>query len=277
MKKTASLIITAALLAAVCFAGCSSDNGSASSAPAEKDNSAAASAESTEEKESSAEESEEASEDAESSEELPAGEPVDASWFDDAVFVGDSVTLKLSYYSDNGSLGDAIFFCEGSLGWNNALWDLDHEDNVHPSYEGVKYTVDEGIAAIGRKNVFIMLGMNDIGLYGVDGGIEAMKELTDKIVEKSPDVKIYIESVTPMLVESQLTDLNNENIRKFDEQLKQVCEEKGYTYLNVYSAVENESGDLVPEYCGDPDAMGLHFSDEGCAQWVEYLKNNVNA
>lgn len=277
MKKSAALLIAAAMIAAVSLAGCSSDSGSASSTPANTDDSSVVSAESTEDTESSAEQSEEPSEEAESSDETPAGEPVDASWFNDAVFVGDSVTLKLSYYCDNGSLGDAIFLCEGSLGWNNALWDLDHEDNVHPSYEGVKYTVDEGIAAIAPSKVFIMLGMNDIGLYGVDGGIEAMEELTDKIAEKSPDTKIYIESVTPMLVESQLTDLNNENIRKFDEQLKEICEKKGYTYLDVYSAVENESGDLIPEYCGDPDAMGLHFSDEGCAAWVEYLKDHANA
>ena len=46
---------------------------------------------------------------------------VDSSWFDDAVFVGDSVTLKLSYYADNGSLGKAEFLCAGSLGYGEAL------------------------------------------------------------------------------------------------------------------------------------------------------------
>ena len=60
--------------------------------------------------------------------------PVDAKWFDDAVFVGDSVTLKLSYYCDEHpeALGNARFFCAGSLGFESALWDIDREDAVHP-------------------------------------------------------------------------------------------------------------------------------------------------
>ena len=114
-------------------------------------------------------------------------------------FVGDSVTLKLSYYAENGSLGNAAFLCAGSLGWNNALWELNRSGNVHPVMYGTKYTVDEGVKASGKNKVFIMLGMNDIGLYGVDGAADAMITLTDRIKQKSPDVQIYIESVTPML------------------------------------------------------------------------------
>ena len=107
-----------------------------------------------------------------------SGETVDASWFDDAVFVGDSVTLKLSYYADYGSLGNADFLCAGSLGYNNAQWGYDHPDNVHPVYNGIKYTVEDGVAMLQPKKIFVMLGMNDIGLYGVDGAVEGMKSLT---------------------------------------------------------------------------------------------------
>lgn len=203
------------------------------------------------------------------------GSPVDAAWFDDALFIGDSVTLKLSYYADYGSLGNAEFLCAGSLGYNNALWELNHPDNVHPSYNGVKYTVDEGARIINPNKIFIMLGMNDIGLYGVDGAIEGMKELTSRIEQKCPDADIYIESVTPMLEDMQLRSLNNRTIAEFDQKAAAVCEERGYCYLDIASAVEDEGGNLIYSYCSDPTAMGLHFSDAGCAQWVDYLKNHV--
>ncbi len=203
------------------------------------------------------------------------GSPVDASWFDDALFIGDSVTLKLYYYSDNGSLGQAEFLCAGSLGYNNALWDLYHPDNVHPSYNGTKVTVDEGARIINPNKIFIMLGMNDIGLYGVDGAIEGMKELTGRIERNCPDADIYIESVTPMLENMQLRSLNNRTIAEFDQKAEAVCRERGYHYLDVASAVEDEGGNLIYSYCSDPSAMGLHFSNEGCYQWVEYLKNHV--
>ena len=203
------------------------------------------------------------------------GSPVSSDWFNDALFIGDSVTLKLSYYADNGSLGDADFLCAGSLGYNNALWGLYHPDNVHPTYNGVKYTVDEGCAAIKPKKIFIMLGMNDIGLYGVDGAYSGMQQLIGRIVEKCPDSELYIESVTPMLYGSQLRDLNNTTIAQFDDKLRSYCSANGYHYMDIASAVEDSNGNLIDSYCSDASAMGLHFSDAGCYQWVEYLKNHV--
>ncbi len=206
----------------------------------------------------------------------PTGTPVDASWFNDALFVGDSVTLKLSYYADYGSLGNAQFLCAGSLGYGNALWDINRADNVHPVYNGTKYTVPDGVKMIQPNKIFIMLGMNDIGLYGVDQSIENMKILTSNVEAACPSAVIYIESVTPMLVDSQLRDLNNTTIAQFDAKLKTVCAERGYHYLDIASAVEDGNGNLIYEYCSDATAMGLHFSDAGCNQWVTYLKNHVN-
>ena len=204
-----------------------------------------------------------------------SGETVDASWFDDAVFVGDSVTLKLSYYADYGSLGNADFLCAGSLGYNNAQWGYDHPDNVHPVYNGIKYTVEDGVAMLQPKKIFIMLGMNDIGLYGVDGAVEGMKSLTAKIQQRCPDAVIYVQSVTPMLSYKQLSDLNNTTIAAFDQAIQPICQERGYIYLDVASAVNDGYGNLMEASCSDATAMGLHFSDAGCEAWVNYLKSHV--
>lgn len=285
--KIRAIILSAAILASALLAGCadgsdkketkdSSNNTSKTTASSQ------ASTVSGDKSEGSAKTSSDSSEASGKESSAPSGTPVEASWFDDSVFIGDSVTLKLSYYAEKTkALGEAEFLCAGSLGYTNALWELDHEDNVHPDYEGEKVTVYDGAKRVGAKKVFVMLGMNDIGLYGVDGGIESMITLTDKIRESCPDAVIYIESVTPMVAGNSLGDLNNESIAKFDEKLQEVCTNKGYRYLDIASAVSDENGALIYEYCGDPpsddnpDAMGLHFTDEGCEKWVEYLKNHV--
>lgn len=264
MKRIGILIMTA-LMTAVVFSGCEGNNSSTSSSKLESINNNSAVSEASKNAEPSKQ----------SKDTSKVKKEVDASWFDDTVFVGDSVTLKLSYYADNGSLGEAEFLCAGSLGYGSALQDIDADGNVHPTYEGEKYTVDDGIKMLEPKKVFIMFGMNDIGLYGIDDTIKNMKTLTARIKEKSPDVEIYIQSVTPMLEDMQLTDLNNKSISEFNKKLKAEAESLGYKYLDVASVMKDEKGNLILEYCGDPEAMGIHFSDEGCKAWVEYLKQNV--
>ena len=271
--KLKALLPSAAIILAILAAGCQSGDKKENSEASAKTSSTESSAVSETSEESKTQSETEESKTEESS---AAGTPVDTSWFNDAEFIGDSVTLKLSYYAENGSLGDAAFLCAGSLGYNNSLMDIDEEGNVHPVYEGTKYTVFDGTKTIAPKKLIIMLGMNDIGLYGVDGAFEGMEKVTTRLAEENPDTVIYIQSVTPMLENMQLTDLNNTTIKEFDEKIKVICEEKGFKYLDVYSAVDDGNGNLISEYCGDPEAMGLHFSDEGCAKWVEYLKNHVN-
>ena len=206
-----------------------------------------------------------------------AGAGVDAAWFDDAVFVGDSVTLKLSYYCEDHpeALSDTQFFCAGSLSYTNALWPLDDPDAVHPYYQGQTYLTEDCAKVTGAKKVFIMLGMNDIGLSGVDGAMENANTLIGNIKKNSPDVTFYIESVTPMIPSAEGDVLNNTKIRELDERLEQFANENGYQYLDLYHALADEDGCLPLEYCGDPDGQGIHFTDEACELWVQYLKENV--
>ena len=203
--------------------------------------------------------------------------PVDASWFDDAVFVGDSVTLKLSYYNDENpeALGGAQFFCAGSLGYNSALWDIDDERAVHPYYKGQVELCENCAVRTGATKVFVMLGMNDIAVYGTDGTLEATAKLLKSIKKNSPDVTFYLQSVTPIMTGHEIGDLNNENIREFNAKLEAYCARHKLKYLDIYSLVADEDGYLEPDYCGDQGAQGIHFTSEACRMWSEYLKENV--
>ena len=203
--------------------------------------------------------------------------PVDASWFDDAVMVGDSITLKLSYYCDEHpeALSKIQFFCAGSLSYNNALWDINDESAVHPVYEGEPTLTEYCAEKTGATKVFIMLGMNDIGVYGPEGALSAADELINNILSHSPDACIYVQSTTPIAEGCEIGDLNNENIRAFDKLLKSFCEENGYMYLDLYSLFQDEKGYLKNEYCSDSDGMGIHFTDTACNMWADFLKENV--
>lgn len=211
---------------------------------------------------------------------VPESSRVDRSYFDDAAFVGDSVSLKLNYYNASTSeLGNAKFFTSGSLGAANALWDVSGE-SVHPSYQGTKMLIEDCIANSGAKKVFIMLGMNDIGLYTKEESIDNYKELIGRILDKSPDAVIFVQSMTPITANSNRSGkkLNNDTIREYNGMLLEMCEENGWYYLDVASVMYDESGALKHSYCSDAEGMGMHFTNEGCQKWADYLKTHaINA
>ncbi len=207
---------------------------------------------------------------------------VDSSYFDDAVFIGDSVSNKLKLYAtrqrktDPSCLGKAQFLTAGSLGIHNALWDINRSDSVHPAYEGKKALLEDSIAAMKAKKVYIMLGMNDIAVYGIDDSVKSMETLINNILAKSPDANIYIQSATPILTGFEGKKLNNAALTEYNQKMAQFCQEKGYAFVDVASVMKDENGNLIRAYCSDydttnPDNQGIHFTDEGCKVWIDYL------
>lgn len=205
---------------------------------------------------------------------VPQSERVDASYFDDVVFVGDSVSVKLFYYNAlNKVLGNAEFLTAGSLSCANALWPVSSQ-SVHPTWEGQKMLLEDSVLLTGKKTLYIMLGMNDIAVYGIDKSVENMQTLLTKIKANVPDLKIVIQSMTPIASTSKLLKDNGlcpANIDAYNKKLLQLCLDNGYSFVDVASVMYDEDGYLKREYCSDPDNMGVHFTDAGCAAWVEYL------
>ncbi|WP_277668479.1 GDSL-type esterase/lipase family protein [Caproiciproducens galactitolivorans] len=207
-------------------------------------------------------------------------EKVEESYLDDAVFIGDSVTLKLKNYvtikrkSNPGYFGKAQFLAAGSMGSGNALKPL-KSDSIHPSYNGKKALLEDSVAAMGAKKVYIMLGANDLGLYGVDKSAENMAKLLEKIKAKSPDTKIFVQSATPILKERQMKNLNNSNLVAYDNKLKELCKQRGYYFIDVASVMRDKEGNLPKEYCSDPDDLGIHFTDKACQVWIDYILTHV--
>lgn len=209
---------------------------------------------------------------------VPESAKVSADYFDNTAFVGDSVSLKLSYYAAaTGALGKAQFFTAGSLGCANSLWEVSDE-SVHPSYQGTKMLVEDCVANSGADTLYIMLGMNDIGLYGIDDTIENYKTLLGKITAKSPQIQVVVQSMTPMTDTSTILgeDLNNENIKIYNSRLSEMCTENGWAFVDVASVMYDAEGvNLNRDFCSDPDGLGVHFTEAGCEKWVEYLSTHT--
>ena len=195
----------------------------------------------------------------------PTNEVVNSSFFNDAVFVGDSISLRLSYYAaDSGELGAAKFLVRGSYGVGNEVTGA-----FYLTYQGEEMKLTDALAKIGAKKLFIMLGMNDIGLYGIDATIENWGKLLKSVREKNPDIQIYIQSMTPVWTGGEKGGLKNPNVNAYNEKLQAFAESNGCKYIDVASYMKDSTGGLATRFCSD---SFVHLTDEGAIAWIKVLK-----
>ncbi|MCI8846194.1 MAG: GDSL-type esterase/lipase family protein [Kineothrix sp.] len=197
-------------------------------------------------------------------------EEIDA-YFDDSVFIGDSIMLGFRNYAmkrQDTFLSRMNFLAAGSFSANNALWDV-NDESVHPVYQGEQRQVWESVSLMGSKRVFLMLGMNDLNITGVEGSCEKYEELIGKIKEKNPDAEIIIMSMTYVLKGKETGKLQNDIIREFNGMLETMAEKNGWGYVNVAEALADGNGDLAEEYCSDGFA---HQNPEAYDVWVSVLR-----
>ena len=199
------------------------------------------------------------------------------SYFDDTIFVGDSVTQKLQQYvtdkrktGDSTLLGNARFIAVQSLGTHTALADIS-EKSLHPTVRGTKMTIENALATLGAKKVYIMLGMNDVAVSGMDASVSNMLKFLQRIQSKVPGIEIFVQSATPRLSGSQPTteQLFEYNLRVYDELLK--LNDSRIHFVDVAYVMRDDAGRLYEDYCSDKTGMALHFTNAGCEKWVEYL------
>ena len=208
---------------------------------------------------------------------VPASEAGPVSFFDNAVFIGDSISMTLeAYCGASGALGQAKFLCAGSMSPTNML-----TGKILPEYpkgSGQKPAIQDSVAATGAKYVYVMLGMDNIA-YGIERSTNDYMTILKNILDKNPDVQIIIQSVTPMADKSKSYSekLNNGKINEFNETMKAYCEENKWYYVNVAEAFRDENGFLKKEYCSDYNSMGMHFTYEGAKIWVNYLLTHIPA
>lgn len=122
--------------------------------------------------------------------------------------------------------------------------------------------------------MFLMIGTNDIGKsYSEDSIIENIITIIEMTKEKSPNTKIYVESIYPVNLSKRPNDKkrNNEIIQRLNARIKTYCEENGLTYLDIFSLLIDGEGNLKSEYTED----GLHLTDDAYALITNYLKPYV--
>ena len=214
---------------------------------------------------------------------LPECAQVDDSYFNGAVFVGDSISMRLQQYVTSQRqdkyptmLGDAVFLTAGSLGSHNLVGEV-KKGSLHPVLYGQKMTLEDALVTLNASKVYIMLGMNDANYYKeMQTSIDNMMELIHRIREKMPNLEIYIQSATPRYTgeKPSTQQLFDYDMMLYDEILK--LGDPNVFFVDIAYIMRDESGNLFDYYCSDKEGMAMHFNGRACLEWIKYLYTHAN-
>lgn len=195
----------------------------------------------------------------------PERAPVDNSYFQNAAFVGDSRTDGFLIYSGIGT---------GKNLTSNGLSIFKLEEKKALTIDGEKYTLLEALALEQYSQVYLSLGVNELGYYNDAGFYQSYCAAIDHIRRLQPQAVIYIQGLIP-LNEGQIVaangnkyNLTNDHLRVYNDLMRQAAEEKQAVFLDLYTEFVDENGELPAEGSHD----GVHLSAEYCRRWLEYLK-----
>lgn len=198
------------------------------------------------------------------------------SFFADAIFVGDSVTVGLSNYYNK--LHGAVFTdttqflaqvgCSAKMCISSNP--TEKYQRYMPSYGGRLCRIEDGIALSGARKVFIDYGLNDLtGSTSIEF-LDNFTTLITRIQEKNPSVQIYVISTTYVVSDAQTGLLTNSNIRKANEAVKAYCQDNGLGYINIADYIADEDGGLHPRYSSD---QYVHQNAKSYEMWVKVLRH----
>ena len=186
---------------------------------------------------------------------------VDESYFDDAVFIGDSRTVGLHDY---GGLKKADFFATVGMNvydmWTEAFCEVD----------GKKVTLEEALRAKQYGKVYFQIGINEMGRGDLDGFMQAYSQSVEKFKELQPNAVIYVQAIMKVTKAKSDSDaiFNNEGIEARNERIRQLADNIRVFYIDVNEVVCDESGGLNPELTFD----NLHLYGSKYGIWVDFLK-----
>lgn len=190
--------------------------------------------------------------------------PVGEEWFDDAIFIGDSLTEGLSAYNLLDS--DKVV---ASTGINPQT--ILTKDCIEQS-DGSKVTVLHAIANRNPAKIYVMLGSNGVAFIGKDKLIELYGEFVDNLKSAHPDSDIYLQSILPVTHAKEAEDdrYANSKIDEYNAAILQMAGEKKVYYVNVAEAIKDENGCLP----ADVGADGMHFGPSTYNVWLDYLREH---
>ncbi|MDR0948264.1 MAG: GDSL-type esterase/lipase family protein [Lachnospiraceae bacterium] len=190
-------------------------------------------------------------------------ESVTDTYFEDALFLGDSRTVGM--YDYGGLENTATFYASTGL----TVYKIFDAKIVPQEGTDEKLTVEEGLQQNKFSKIYLMIGINEMGTGTVETFLAKYAEVVAHIRELQPDAILYLESIMKVSTKrSEQGDyINNAGIEARNEGIANLCDNVWVYYLDVNSCVCDAEGGLEESYTFD----GVHLKARYISIWKEFL------
>lgn len=194
------------------------------------------------------------------------GQKVSSDYFREALFIGDSLTQGLSQYEFPDGLKDTASFCAYRSITPEQILNNVTAENIN----GRKVPVLDEIISEKPERLYILLGMNCLATQSDETLLDSYRRLLKRLQEEFPAIPIYIQGLPPVTesVSQQQVTMTNGRIRNLNVELLHIADENGCYYLDLYTALCDESGNL-PYFLAQDD--GIHLKRDGIRRYTEFL------
>jgi len=195
--------------------------------------------------------------------EFPMIYKADNSYFEDALFIGDSRTVGLFEY---GGLGNAEVFADTGM----SIYKVFDEEFTLRSGETV--TLEEALSTKKFGKIYIMLGINELG-YDFEQTVERFSQAIETILEYQPQAYIFIQANLHITKEKSEESeyFTNSNIDRYNEAISKLADNEHIFYLDVNPLYDDEEGCLAKEFTADH----AHIKGKHYIEWVDFILQNA--
>ena len=192
---------------------------------------------------------------------------VDDSYFDDAVFIGDSRTVGM--YEYGGLEETSTFYASTGL----TIYKMFDSAIVSVPGQKKKITVEEALSEKQFAKIYLMIGINEMGTGTVESFMKAYGEAVQHLRELQPDAVIYLQAIMKVTTErSEQGDyITNEGIEARNEEIAKLADDRKIFFLDVNPDICDETGGMVASYTYD----GVHLKAQYIPIWLNFLKEHA--
>ena len=193
----------------------------------------------------------------------------DDSYFEDALFIGDSRTSGLAEY---GSMMDHTSFMSRESASIYALFSS-KMDFREPGSDVRETDLYDVLSARQYGKIYLSVGVNELGIGNTYGYYELYRRALIKIRVMQPEAIIYIQGSMHVSEAVAKKDkvTNNTIIVQRNRAIATLANGYNIFYIDMNTAVCDKNGNLIADYSGD----GVHLKASKYELWHESLLQNA--